>query len=126
MAGRKKYSELDLAWRQSDNIVNPYLSPEEDAKMLEIFRADALPFIEKYAKINTKYNGVQGFKLNRGQRIVHGLVQKYRKLKKPIRLIILKARQVGISTYLEALIFWRMRFWKHTEARIVSFENGSA
>lgn len=126
MASRKKYSELELAWRQSDNIVNPYLTPEEDAKLLEIFRADALPFIEKYAKINTKDHGVQNFKLNRGQRIVHGLVQKYRKLNKPVRLIILKARQVGISTYLEALIFWKMRFWKHTEGRIVSFENGSA
>jgi hypothetical protein len=122
----KNLSQMELAWRQSDNIVNPFLSAEEDAAALNIFRADPKPFIEQYAKINTKEGKIADFKLNRGQTIVHAIVQKYRRQKKPVRLIILKARQVGISTYLEALIFWRMRFWKHTDARIVSFENGSA
>lgn len=126
MGASRKPTDLELAWRQSDNIVNPFLSPEEDEKLLTIFRKDPAPFIEKYLKINTKEGKITDFKLKRGQRIVNSLIQKYRAKNKPVRLIILKARQVGISTYLEGLIFWRMRFWRHTDARIVSFENGSA
>lgn len=126
MASARKPTDLELSWRQSDNIVNPFLSPEEDARLLETFRKNPAPFIEKYLKINTKEGKIADFRLKRGQRIVNSLIQKYRAQKKPVRLIILKARQVGISTYLEGLIFWRMRFWRHTDARIVSFENGSA
>lgn len=126
MGTSRKPTDLELAWRQTDNIVNPFLSPEEDAKLVEMFRKNPAPFIEKYLKINTKDGSIKNFKLKRSQRIVNEIIQKYRAKKKPVRLIILKARQVGISTYLEALIFWRMRFWRHTDARIVSFENGSA
>ena len=121
-----KLTPMELAWRQSDNIVNPFLSPEEDAAALKVFQSDPRPFIEQYLKINTKEGKVTDFKFNRGQQIVHAKIQEYREKKKPVRFIVLKARQVGISTLIEALIFWRMRFWKHTDARIVSFETGSA
>lgn len=43
--------------------------------------------------------------LNTAQRYVYNKIQELRKKKKAARLIILKSRQLGISTFLEAVIF---------------------
>ena len=61
-AGRsvKNLTPMELAWRQSDNVVNPFLSAEEDAAVLKVFQSDPRPFIEQYLKINTKEGKISG------------------------------------------------------------------
>lgn len=44
----------------------------------------------------------------------------------PVRLIVLKARQMGISTVIEALIYWWTATHKHVTSMIVGHENESA
>lgn len=129
--------QQEIAWRGSSNIISPYLPPDEDAALAKEYWDGVEPangpilFMESFLKIrNRTKDGALGepipFRLNRCQRIVYGIVQKLRKMRRPIRLIIPKARQVGVSTLIEGLIFTMCRLIPRSEARIISFENESA
>jgi len=56
-------------------------------------------------KIKTKDNRIEPLKLNPPQLRLYYAVREARRRKKPVRIIILKARQMGFSTLSEALIF---------------------
>ena len=66
---------------------------------------DAKQYIETFLKIKTKTGGVIPFKLNAAQRRLYGTISAQREAGRPIRVIILKARQLGFSTLTEALLF---------------------
>ena len=63
-------------------------------------------FIENFCYIVTKNATFELLKLNKPQSIVMDYVEDCLKNKKPIRVRILKARQMGFSTYISALGFW--------------------
>lgn len=46
--------------------------------------------------------------------------------KLPIQVVVLKARKVGVSTYLEARAFWRSEFWPHTNTLVMAHERPAA
>lgn len=60
-------------------------------------------FIEEYIHIKTKTNEIVKLKLNQGQNKLYDLIKQEAEKNKPIRIIILKARQVGFSTLVESL-----------------------
>ena len=62
-------------------------------------------YIENCLKIVNKDGELVPFKLNDGQIIVDNIIKDLEARNKPVRLIILKARQMGISTYTEGYIF---------------------
>lgn len=62
-------------------------------------------YIEEYVKIRDKSGKIVDFKLNRGQQKLYDAIKKQSQEHKPIRCIILKARQIGFSTLTEAIIF---------------------
>ncbi|MBO7254497.1 MAG: hypothetical protein J6V36_04255, partial [Clostridia bacterium] len=62
-------------------------------------------YIEKFLKIKTKDNKIKGLKLNPSQKKLYETIKREHNLGKPVRIIILKARQMGFSTLSEALIF---------------------
>ena len=62
-------------------------------------------YIENCLKIINKEGQLVPFKLNAGQIIVDNVIKELEAKNKPVRLIILKARQMGISTYTEGYIF---------------------
>lgn len=66
---------------------------------------NALQYIERFLKIKTKDNKIKKFILNPSQRKLYETVKREHDLGKPVRIIILKARQMGFSTATEALIF---------------------
>lgn len=66
---------------------------------------DPVWFIENFLYIRDKTAKIVPFKLNVAQRIVMDKIIELRKQKKPVRIITLKARQMGLSTLYEALIF---------------------
>jgi hypothetical protein len=75
-----------------------------------------------YFWITNKYGVDQLFFLWESQALV---LQKYYELKakgKPQKLIILKARQLGVSLLAEAMIAWRTMFFPNTEAIVVSVD----
>lgn len=62
-------------------------------------------YIEKYIKIKNKKGEIIHFKLNEPQTKLYEVIQKQKKEGKPVRIIILKARQMGFSTLTEAVLF---------------------
>ena len=64
-------------------------------------------YIEAFLVIKTKESKIVPFTLNSAQRRLYALMEKLRSEGKPIRIIILKSRQMGFSTLTEALIYYR-------------------
>ncbi len=69
------------------------------------FKIDNKYFFENFLKIITKNNDLVDFKMNEPQLKLNSIVEKLQAENKPVRIIILKARQMGFSTYTEGLIF---------------------
>lgn len=62
-------------------------------------------YIENFLKIKTKKQEIVPFILNEPQKRLYEVIREERKAGKPVRLIILKARQEGFSTLVEGLFF---------------------
>lgn len=58
-------------------------------------------------KIRTKAGDVHPFRLNRSQLFLHQKLEAQRKATGKVRALVLKARQVGISTYIGGRFYWR-------------------
>lgn len=62
-------------------------------------------YIEKYIKIRDKSGKIIDLKINKGQQKLYDAIKKQHNEGKPIRIIVLKARQIGFSTLTESIIF---------------------
>lgn len=62
-------------------------------------------YIEKYIHIRTKDSIIIPLKLNQAQLRLYNIIKAQKEAKKPVRIIILKARQLGFSTATEAVFF---------------------
>lgn len=62
-------------------------------------------YIEEFIKIRNKSGKVIDFKLNMPQQRLYDIIKKQKQAGKPVRIIILKARQMGFSTLTEAILF---------------------
>ena len=65
----------------------------------------AMDYIENCLKIKTKSGTVVPFRLNDAQRKLYAVAKRQQDAGKPVRLIILKARQLGFSTLTEGRIY---------------------
>lgn len=80
----------------------------------------AMDYIEKCLKIKTKSGTVVPFRLNDAQRKLYAVAKRQQDAGKPVRLIILKARQLGFSTLTEGLIFHACATRRNVNALIVA------
>ena len=62
-------------------------------------------YIEAFLKIKNKEAQIIPFKLNYPQQRLYDVIKEQKQKKKPVRIIILKARQMGFSTLTEAILF---------------------
>ena len=62
-------------------------------------------YIEEFLKIRDKNSQIIDFKLNLPQQKLYNVIKEQKKLGKPVRIIILKARQMGFSTLTEGILF---------------------
>ena len=62
-------------------------------------------YIEKYIKIRNKEGKIVNFSLNAPQQRLYDIIKEQKKARKPVRVIILKARQMGFSTFTESALF---------------------
>ena len=62
-------------------------------------------YIEKYIKIRDKEGKIIDLKLNTPQQKLYDIIKEQKKARKPVRIIILKARQMGFSTLTESILF---------------------
>ncbi|MDK2821840.1 MAG: hypothetical protein PWP31_1805 [Clostridia bacterium] len=86
---------------------------------------DFLVYAPKLLKIKTKDSEIIPFKLNKSQLKLYEIIKEQQQKKKPVRIIILKARQMGFSTLTEALIFYRTVTRKNTNSLIVAHKDES-
>lgn len=75
---------------------------------------------ENYLRIRTKDGQLVPLRLNHVQERINATIERLREAGRPIRLIILKARQMGVSTFTEARIFHATAFHELTNAMIVA------
>lgn len=66
---------------------------------------DTKKYIESFLKIRTKEMEIVPFVINEPQEKLYNTVQAIKREGKPVRIIILKARQMGFSTMTEGMIF---------------------
>lgn len=84
-----------------------------------------LPALQRMKIINSSGRIVR-FRPNMEQRIFVNAIEEQEKEGKPIRQIILKARQMGLSTVTEGVIFTRTQVFDNTRALIIAHEIDSS
>lgn len=62
-------------------------------------------YIEKFVKIRDKSGSIIDFKLNEPQQKLYDIIKEQKKKGLSVRIIILKARQMGFSTLTESILF---------------------
>lgn len=74
------------------------------------FAGDFAPYAAACLKIKTKSGALAPFHLNRSQRYLHQRLEAQRAKTGKVRALVLKGRQVGISTYIAGRFYWRGTF----------------
>lgn len=104
--------EVERLRRQIEAAHGPASGPVPlTPKEVERARADLAFFAERCLKIRPKEGDLVPLVLNAPQRLIHERLEAQRRETGRVRAVILKGRQEGCSTYVEA------RFYKHTSQR---------
>ena len=91
------------------------------------YRQDPELFFKDHLKIRTKTDGLIPFVLNRPQRLLlRNWILPALAEGRPIRLYVLKARQMGFSTLSEALVYWRTTLWPYSNGLVTAHSRGRA
>lgn len=95
--------------QQNDDLVYVELTEAEIQEIIESrkLREHFPTFAERFLKIKTKSGEVIPFRLNYAQRILWKAIKKQIDAGQPVRIIILKARQMGMSTFVQGYLLWK-------------------
>jgi hypothetical protein len=104
------------------DIKNPFLDITQYQELLGNPRA----FIENFCYITTKDGKFELFKINEPQDRLMQVIEKQLQEKKPIRIRILKARQMGFSTLISAIGFWWAAMNENSAYAVVAHKESSA
>lgn len=80
-------------------------------------------YIENFLKIRTKSGELVSLTLNEPQQRLYEVIAKRYKANKPVRVIILKARQMGFSTLTEGIVFWATATRENTDSMIIAHKD---
>lgn len=85
--------------------------------------ATDFPFYGEHClKVLDKAGSLVPFKLNTAQRFLHEKLQEQRKAIGRVRAIVLKGRQQGVSTYVQARYRWRIKHRRGVKAYVIAHE----
>lgn len=102
-----------------------HFTPEQWAKINAV-REDFYLFCQNNLWITTKEQSLVRLEPNRIQRQIVAYVLECLMAGIPIRLIILKARQEGVSTIIEALVYWWTSTHKHVRSKITAHDTDAS
>jgi len=102
------------------------LSIFENLEQYEEILAKPRAFIENFCYITTKDGKFDLLKLNYPQQKLMKIIEECLEKKKPIRIRILKARQMGFSTLISALGFWWAAMNENSAYAVVAHKDSSA
>lgn len=97
------------------------MTPEEVAVRMKL-RDNFDHYASKCLHIRAKSGEIQPLQLNKAQLYLHSIAEKQRAETGKVRLIGLKGRQQGFSTYVEGRIYWRVTHLKGVRAYILTHE----
>lgn len=80
---------------------------ERERTIRQRLKDDFPHYAVKCLRIRTKQGTVVPFVLNRSQHHLHSRLEAQRKRTGRVRALVLKGRQIGISTYISARFYWR-------------------
>lgn len=82
-------------------------------------------YIQTYNKITDKKGNLIKFKFNKQQQAIYDVIRKDKENGKPSRIIILKGRQFGVSTFTDCFLVSRIMTRFNTNAMIVAHDSQS-
>ncbi|MGX2956416.1 hypothetical protein ACWIYZ_04910 [Ursidibacter arcticus] len=94
-------------------------------KLRDEFRRDFQFFAYRCLKIRTKNNGVVPFVLNSVQLDLLDKFYDAMKMKGRARFIVLKARQMGLSTFIEALLYWWTIYHRGVKSLVLTHKDSA-
>ena len=104
---------------------NQSLKQEQIKKILDISK-DFYRYCKNNLKIKDKHSRIIPLVPNTPQRVLIDYVLLCIKEKRPVKAIILKARQMGLSTAVEAIIYWWTSTNKNINSVIIGHEESSS
>lgn len=99
---------------------------ESQRKLLQSYKENFRLPIESHLNLRDKKAELVQFRLNPSQTLLHKFIQSHRRRKKPVRFIILKGRQLGISTYLSAFQLFRTILYPGVSTLTICHEKKSS
>jgi hypothetical protein len=96
---------------------------EREITIRRALKEDFETYANRCLKIRTKSGKIKPFALNRAQRYIHAKLEQQLAEKGKIRANILKGRQQGCSTYVEARFYWKTTHRKGIRAFILTHED---
>jgi len=95
------------------------MNEKEQAIRLRL-KADFLHYAEKCLMIRTKPGAIKPLALNTAQRFIHDRLEQQLLTTGKVRALIVKGRQQGCSTYVEARFYWKVTHHKGMRAFILT------
>lgn len=94
----------------------------------ETYKCDFALFAQEQLKILPKDSskGFQPLVFNEAQKVVHSKIEQQRKETGKVRAIILKARQMGLSTYTTARVFWTAYFHPYHKSVVMAHDTSTS
>jgi len=87
----------------------PKQSNEElELELRELLRTNFVYYAQVNLKIRTKSDGIQPLEMNQAQLYVHNIAEKQMNDVGYVRIIVLKGRQQGMSTYIQGRFYWKI------------------
>src|SRR5690242_205003 len=101
----------------------PEPTPPTDEELAHA-REDFDWYAEHLLRIRPKGGGfLEPFRLNYTQRVVRAEINRLREMGIPPRIIVLKSRQVGVSTVTEGTLFHECHLWPNQSALVLSHKD---
>ncbi|HEX7114974.1 MAG TPA: hypothetical protein VF193_07565 [Steroidobacter sp.] len=97
----------------------------ETLQALNRLRTDFELYARTALRVRTKSGSIQPLILNRAQRHIHAQLEQQRERTGKVRALILKGRQQGCSTYVEARFFWRTVWSQGVRTFILTHEDAA-
>lgn len=93
---------------------------EHEKQIRRRLRDDFPHYAEKALRIRTKSGSIEPLVLNAGQRLIHDRAERQLAETGKVRALVLKARQMGFSTYIEGRLFWKVTHRRGVRAFILT------
>jgi hypothetical protein len=99
------------------------IAEEKELKIRHRFKTDFEFYSALCLKIRPKAGALVPFTMNKAQQYLHLVAQKQELEKGRVRILVLKGRQQGISTYIEGRLYWKVSHRKGVYAFILTHED---